>query len=55
MPGFARGGACSQLVLWGERTAGSDVDGGTVAARNMDGEVDIRKVLAPPLIWHALS
>jgi hypothetical protein len=50
MPGFARGGACSQLLLWGERTAGSDVDGGTVAGRNMDGEIDVRKVTVSHLL-----
>lgn len=35
---------CSQAVLWGPLTAGSG--GSVVAGRNMDGEIDFRKVTA---------
>ena len=37
-------GECSQFCAWGEATAGSDIDGGTIVGRNMDGECDVRKV-----------
>lgn len=36
--------SCTQFAVWGAQTKGSDVDGGTIAARNMDGEIDLRKV-----------
>lgn len=36
--------SCTQFSFWGGLTKGSDVDGGIIAGRNMDGEIDIRKV-----------
>ncbi|MCA8956896.1 MAG: hypothetical protein KDC87_12535, partial [Planctomycetes bacterium] len=35
--------ACTQFAVWGAQTAGTDVAGGLIAGRNMDGEVDLRK------------
>jgi hypothetical protein len=37
-------GECSQFAAWGAATVGTDIDGGTIVGRNMDGECDIRKV-----------
>jgi len=34
---------CTQFACWGERTTGTDVKGGTIAGRNMDGEIDLRR------------
>ena len=56
MPGRLRGGPqCSQLLFWGDRTKGSDVDGGTIAGRNMDGEIDVRKVTVTHLVIFAVD
>jgi hypothetical protein len=35
---------CTQFAAWGERTTGTDVEGGMITGRNMDGEIDIRRV-----------
>jgi len=42
---------CSQFVIWGSRT----VDGNTIAARNMDGEIDIRKITVSHLTIFSVS
>ena len=45
--------ACTQFAFWGAATEGSDVAGGTVVGRNMDGECDVRKVTVSHLIVFA--
>eukprot|EP01047_Picozoa_sp_COSAG01_P005714 COSAG01_NODE_198_length_22280_cov_21.529775_31_plen_685_part_00 len=37
-------GECTQFCGWNHATAGTDVDGGTIIGRNMDGECDVRRV-----------
>ncbi len=54
-PSFAAGSGCSQFAFWGEATQGSDVDGGLVAGRNMDGEVDLRKVTVSHFLLFAVD
>ena len=51
----SKGPQCTQMVWWGARTAGSDVDGGTIAGRNMDGEIDLRKVTVSHLLIFAVD
>ena len=51
----ATAGECTQFACWGPATAGSDVDGGTVVGRNMDGECDSRKVTVTHLILLAID
>jgi len=36
--------SCTQFAFWGAQTEGSELNGGLIAARNMDGECDVRKV-----------
>lgn len=36
--------SCTQFAAWGERTSSTDVDGGMITGRNMDGEIDLRRV-----------
>jgi len=47
--------ACSQFAFWGEATEGTDVDGGLIAGRNMDGEVDLRKVTVSHFLLFAVD
>ncbi len=49
------GEECSQFALWGERTLGSDLKGGLIAGRNMDGEIDIRKVTVSHFLVFAVE
>lgn len=56
--------ACTQVLFWGNSTKGkldginsnregSDVNGGLIAGRNMDGDVDTRKVTVTHLLGFA--
>jgi hypothetical protein len=47
--------SCTQVAFWGERTRGGGLDGGLVAARNMDGECDIRKVTVSHFLVFAVD
>lgn len=47
--------SCTQFAAWGERTTGSEVKGGTIAARNMDGEIDLRRVTVSHFVLFAVS
>lgn len=47
--------SCTQFAAWGDRTAGTDVDGGMVTGRNMDGECDIRKVTVSHFLLFAVE
>ncbi|HEX5053648.1 MAG TPA: hypothetical protein VFZ65_17850 [Planctomycetota bacterium] len=47
--------SCTQFVCWGERTAGTDVAGGTIAGRNMDGECDLRRVTVSHFVMFAVA
>ena len=46
---------CSQFAFWGERTRGSELKGGLIAGRNMDGEIDIRKVTVSHFLTFAVE
>lgn len=47
--------SCTQFACWGERTAGTDVAGGTIAGRNMDGEIDLRRVTVSHFVLFAVT
>lgn len=47
--------SCTQFAAWGRRTTGTDVDGGMVTGRNMDGECDIRKVTVSHFLLFAVD
>lgn len=47
--------SCTQFVCWGDRTRGTDVDGGTIAGRNMDGEIDLRRVTVSHFVLFAVA
>jgi uncharacterized protein (DUF2141 family) len=47
--------SCTQAAFWGPRTKGGGLDGGLVAARNMDGECDIRKVTVSHFLVFAVD
>lgn len=47
--------SCTQFAAWGKRTERSDVDGGMITGRNMDGEVDIRKVTVSHFLLFAVD
>jgi len=49
------GPACSQFAYWGEATEGTELDGGLIAGRNMDGEVDLRKVTVSHFLLFAVD
>jgi len=49
------GPACSQFAFWGEATADSELSGGLIAGRNMDGEVDLRKVTVSHFLIFAVD
>ncbi|HSW30076.1 MAG TPA: hypothetical protein VLH75_11385 [Longimicrobiales bacterium] len=49
------GPACTQFAFWGEATQGSELAGGLIAGRNMDGEVDLRKVTVSHLLLFAVD
>jgi uncharacterized protein (DUF2141 family) len=46
---------CSQFAFWGAATEGSDVNGGLIAGRNMDGEIDLRKVTVSNFLTFAVE
>lgn len=46
--------ACSQFVFWGGAVS-ADLNGGTIAGRNMDGENDIRKLTVNNIVIHAIE
>eukprot|EP00927_Polykrikos_kofoidii_P046630 TRINITY_DN40800_c0_g1_i1.p1 TRINITY_DN40800_c0_g1~~TRINITY_DN40800_c0_g1_i1.p1 ORF type:complete len:726 (+),score=58.49 TRINITY_DN40800_c0_g1_i1:136-2313(+) len=46
---------CSQFVFWGKDTMRSEVGGGTIAGRNMDGENDVRKTTVNLFVLHAVT
>lgn len=46
---------CTQFAAWGERTDGTDVDGGMITGRNMDGEIDLRRVTVSHFLILAVS
>ncbi len=49
------GPACTQFAFWGEATQGSELEGGLIAGRNMDGEVDLRKVTVSHFLLFAVD
>ena len=54
-PSRPAGAGCSQFAFWGDATEGSDVNGGLIAGRNMDGEVDLRKVTVSHFLLFAVD
>lgn len=54
-PSPAPGPSCSQFAFWGEATQGSEMEGGLIAGRNMDGEVDLRKVTVSHFLLFAVD
>jgi uncharacterized protein (DUF2141 family) len=47
--------SCTQFAFWGTQTEGSEVKKGLIAARNMDGECDIRKVTVSHFLLYAVD
>jgi len=47
--------SCTQFAAWGSRTESTDVDGGMITGRNMDGEIDIRKVTVSHFLLFAVD
>jgi uncharacterized protein (DUF2141 family) len=47
--------SCTQFAFWGSQTEGSKLNGGLIAARNMDGECDIRKVTVSHFLIYAVD
>lgn len=47
--------SCTQFAAWGERTRETDVDGGMITGRNMDGEIDVRKVTVSHFLLMAVD
>jgi len=47
--------ACTQFAFWGALTEGNDQKGGLIAARNMDGECDLRKVTVSHFLIYAVD
>lgn len=47
--------SCTQFAAWGERTERTDVEGGMVTGRNMDGEIDLRKVTVSHFLIFAID
>jgi uncharacterized protein (DUF2141 family) len=47
--------ACTQFAFWGSQTEGSAHKGGLIAARNMDGECDVRKVTVSHFLVYAVD
>jgi len=47
--------SCTQFACWGERTRGTDVGGGMIAGRNMDGEIDLRRVTVSHFVLFAVT
>ncbi len=49
------GSGCTQFAFWGEATRESELAGGLIAGRNMDGEVDLRKVTVSHFLLFAVD
>lgn len=47
--------SCTQFAFWGSQTEGSEHNGGLIAARNMDGECDVRKVTVSHFLVYAVD
>lgn len=47
--------SCTQFAAWGSRTESTDVNGGMVTGRNMDGEIDIRRVTVSHFLIFAVD
>jgi hypothetical protein len=47
--------SCTQFAFWGSQTEGSQYKGGLIAARNMDGECDVRKVTVSHFLVYAVA
>lgn len=47
--------SCTQFAAWGEQTKATDVGGGMVTGRNMDGEIDLRKVTVSHFLLFAID
>lgn len=47
--------SCTQFAFWGAQTAGTDVKGGLIAGRNMDGEIDVRKTTVSHFVVFAVD
>jgi len=47
--------SCTQFAFWGAQTERSELKGGLIAARNMDGECDIRKVTVSHFLLFAVD
>jgi hypothetical protein len=46
--------SCTQFAFWGSQTEGGAQKGGLIAARNMDGECDLRKVTVSHFLVYAV-
>ena len=47
--------SCTQFAFWGSLTENSQQEGGLIAARNMDGECDVRKVTVSHFLLFAVD
>ena len=47
--------SCTQFAFWGAQTEASEVGGGLIAGRNMDGECDVRKVTVSHFLVFAVE
>jgi uncharacterized protein (DUF2141 family) len=47
--------SCTQFAFWGSQTQGGELNGGLIAARNMDGECDVRKVTVSHFLVYAVD
>ncbi|HBE71153.1 MAG TPA: hypothetical protein DDW52_23655 [Planctomycetaceae bacterium] len=47
--------SCTQFAAWGDRTLDTDVAGGMITGRNMDGEIDLRKVTVSHFVLFAVE
>ncbi len=47
--------ACTQFAMWGASTSQSSLQGGIMGARNMDGELDIRKTTVSHFLLFAVD
>lgn len=47
--------SCTQFAFWGSQTQGGEFNGGLIAARNMDGECDVRKVTVSHFLVYAVD
>jgi hypothetical protein len=52
---MAESSSCTQFAFWGDASRESDLEGGLIAARNMDGECDVRKVTVSHFLIFAVD